>query len=74
VGGSFCVDCQNAPEVLLPGTLKCIVSVASPDHQLTLLVLPVASGMGIGCVYSTSVLSGLVGVGSMLTRPLWPTK
>jgi hypothetical protein len=39
-----------------------------------LLVLPVASGMWLGKVYSASVMSGLVGLGSMQARPIWPAR
>jgi hypothetical protein len=74
VGHTFCRDCKKLREVLLPATLMSLRSMASADYQLALLVLPKANGMGIGVVYSASVLSGLVGLGSVLTRPVWPAK
>jgi hypothetical protein len=74
LGDSFCLGCKKLREVLLPRTLVWLDSVASPIAPLMLLVLPVPSGMGIGRVSSASVLSGLVGLGSVPARPLWPAK
>jgi hypothetical protein len=70
----FCAGCLKLREVLLPGTLMSLYCVTWADLQLTLVVLPVASGMGIGTACSVSVLSGLMGLGSVPTRPLWPAK
>jgi hypothetical protein len=74
LGDSFCECCEKLREVLLPRTLMFFGSLASADHPLAFLVLPVGSGMGIGVVYSAAVLSGLVGLGSVLARPMWPAE
>jgi hypothetical protein len=71
VGDLFCRGCRELREVLLPGTLMSLGSMAWAEQQI-LLLLPVASGMGIGIFYSASILSGLVGSGSVLARPIWP--
>jgi hypothetical protein len=73
-GDLFCLRCRQLRELLFPGTLASLVSVGSPIRPLSLLVLPVASGMGIREFFSASVLAGVVGLRFKQARPLWPAE
>jgi hypothetical protein len=70
----FCSGWKNAREVHLPRTLVCLDSLAWPNAPLALVILPIASAVGIGAVYSASVMSGVVEFGSILARPMWPAQ
>jgi hypothetical protein len=70
----FCRDCRELRELLLPGTLVSLSSATCQRSPLALLFLPVASRIGFEKVYSASVMSGLVGLGSLPARPIWPAK
>jgi hypothetical protein len=74
IGGSFCRDCGNLRELLLPGTLASLDPAACIESPLSLLFLPVAGGVELEGLDSTSIMSGLTGLGSVPARPMWPAK
>jgi hypothetical protein len=74
LGRSFCVGCRNLRELLLPWALAFLDPEPCMGVSLTVLFLPVSSGMGLASVHSASIMSGLVGFGDVPARPLLPAK
>jgi hypothetical protein len=70
----FCWGCPGLWQGLLPGALIARDSGAVCRGGLTLLVLPVSSGISMRGADCACVLSGLVGFGAMPARPMWPAK
>jgi hypothetical protein len=73
LAGGFCPNCRELRELLLPGTLVSFGSRACERAPLGLLFPPLAGVIRLGEVWSASILSGLVGLGSIPARPIWPS-